>query len=132
MKQFESMKIEFENKGYFTNKQALPDIISSILVITSCNGAAIHDFNYVLDNSKIIINETIIEVVVQGIGCPQSISNVLNTTELTKYDLIVVTRGGGSIEDLWGFNDRLIVEAVNSCKKPVLSAIGQIIKQSIV
>lgn len=132
LKQFESMKKEFESKGYFTHKQTLPDIISSILVITSCNGAAIHDFNYTLDNNKSLIKRTVVDAIVQGNDCPKSIVNIFNTMDLTLYDLIVVTRGGGSIEDLWGFNHRDIVECINSCKTPVLSAIGHMVDTTLI
>jgi exodeoxyribonuclease VII large subunit len=132
LKQFELMKKEFENKGYFSNKQSLPDVISSMLIITSSNGAAIHDFIYTLDNNKCLVKRTVVDVIVQGNDCPQSIANVFNTMDLSDYDLIVVTRGGGSIEDLWGFNNRIIVECVNSCKKPVLSAIGHMVDTTLI
>ena len=131
MKQYEMMKTEFEQKGYFTNKQDLPTIINNILILSSSSGAAIHDFYYTLDNNKSQVERTLIDVVVQGIDCPSSIAKTINNIE-GDYDLIIVTRGGGSMEDLWGFNHRDIVEAVHNCPYPVLSAIGHMVDTTLI
>ena len=132
MKQYEIMKKEYEMKGYFDNKLKLPPIISNILILSSMNGAAIQDFYYVLDNNKSKVKRTLIDVVVQGNDCPHMIANILETTDLDSYDLIVITRGGGSMDDLWCFNHKDIVESVYKCKKPILSAIGHMIDTTLI
>jgi exodeoxyribonuclease VII large subunit len=131
-KQFENMKQYFQNKGYFNNKLTIPSIINNILVLSSKTGAAIHDFYYVLDNNKSKIKRALIDVAVQGNDCPKQISSILKTTDLSEYDLIVITRGGGSMEDLWGFNHTDIVESVYQCNKPVLSAIGHMVDTTLI
>ena len=129
-KQYEKLKNEFEKKGYFTNKKTLKPFLSNILILSSSTGAAIHDFYYTLDNNHSRIKRTLVDVIVQGTECPNSISKGLKNVE--NYDLIVITRGGGSIEDLWGFNHRDIVEAVHSCNIPVLSAVGHMVDTTLI
>lgn len=114
----------YQDNGYYENKLDLPKLIKRILILTSSNGAAIHDFNYVIESSNIFIEQTIVDVPVQGADSPIKIANVLDTHELSNYDLIIITRGGGSMEDLWGFNHKKIIESVHNCKIPILSAIG--------
>ena len=105
----------------------MPKVIKKILILTSSNGAAIHDFLFNLDNNNAKINYDIIDVPVQGIDSPKIISNKLD--ELNEmdsdYDLIIITRGGGSFQDLFGFCNKYIIESVyNFNKIPILSAIG--------
>jgi exodeoxyribonuclease VII large subunit len=130
MKQYELMKIEFEQKGYFI-KHPLPQIIKKIIILSSSSGAAIHDFYYTLDNNKSLVERTLIDVVVQGIDCPSSIVKAFNNIS-QDYDLVIVTRGGGSMEDLWGFNHRDIVEVVHACPIPVMSAIGHMVDTTLI
>lgn len=130
-KQFEMLKNEFDNKGYFINKKILKPFLSNILILSSSSGAAIHDFIYTLDNNKSRITRTLIDVKVQGDDCPNSIATALKSVN-NEYDLIVITRGGGSIEDLWGFNHRDIIEAVHACSIPVLSAIGHMVDTTLI
>ena len=131
MKQYEMMKLEFEQKGYFNNKQTLPILIKNILILSSSSGAAIHDFYYTLDNNKSQVERTLVDVVVQGVDCPSSIAKAINNIN-SDYDLVIVTRGGGSMEDLWGFNHRDIVEAVHKCPIPVMSAIGHMVDTTLI
>ena len=129
---YETMKNDYMERGYFDNKKKLPNIISNILILSSKNGAAIQDFYYVLDSNNSKVKRTLIDVIVQGNECPIQISKVLNNTNLDVYDLIVITRGGGSMEDLWCFNHKDIVESVHNCSKPILSAIGHMIDTTLI
>ncbi len=130
---FELMKEEFNNKGYFNKKLKLPDFIRKIVLITSLNGAAVHDFEYAINNSKSLIDIIKIDAQVQGSECPKQIIDILNNNcnNCNNYDLIVITRGGGSMEDLWGFNDKELIETVYKRNKPILSAIGHMIDTTL-
>lgn len=127
-KQYIQIKNQFEKKGYFLpqNKLPLPKTIQNILILTSASGAAVKDFYYGLDNGKGRINHKLIDVIVQGTDCPSNICHILTTdnNKLEQYDLIVITRGGGSFEDLFGFCQPELIECVHNLKVPVLSAIG--------
>lgn len=128
-KKYDLLKSNFLAKGYFDkkNKIKLPEIIKNILIITSKHGAAIHDFLFNLENNKSKIKYDIIDVPVQGVESPLIISNIINELETDNldYDLIVITRGGGSFQDLFGFSDEVLIESVFNFKNiPILSAIG--------
>ncbi len=128
-KEYELLKDSYLQKGYFDkkNKLPMPNVIRKILILTSSNGAAIHDFLFNLENNNAKIDYTVIDVPVQGFDSPKIIANKLdelNNMELD-YDLIIITRGGGSFQDLFGFSDKYIIESVYNFKKiPILSAIG--------
>lgn len=128
-KKYDMIKSEFTKKGYFAieRKKKLPEIIKNILIITSANGAALQDFLHTLGSNQSNINYEILDVVVQGIDCPRNICIELEKLYSNNYDIIVITRGGGSFEDLFGFSQPELIEAVykfpqDSC--PILSAIG--------
>ncbi len=130
---YDNIKFEFENKGYFNNenKIKLPIVIKNIVIITSENGAAIKDFLFNLENNKSKINYTIIDVPVQGYDCHKIIATKLQEIYDEKIvfenniDAIVITRGGGSFQDLFGFSEPELIESVFKYKKyPVISAIG--------
>jgi exodeoxyribonuclease VII large subunit len=126
-KKYELLKEDYKNKGYFINKLNIPIKINKILILTSKTGAAIHDFLFNLENNKSKISYDIIDVPVQGIDSPKIISTKLNEIKNNNmnYDLIIITRGGGSFQDLFGFSDPLIIETVYNFKKiPIISAIG--------
>lgn len=125
---YEKIKQEFTNKGYFdkSRKKPLPKIIKDILILTSENGAALQDFIYNLDNNKSLINYDIQDVKVQGTDCPKTICNELEQLKKknTQYDLVVITRGGGGFEELFGFSQPELIETIYNFHLPVLSAIG--------
>jgi len=116
---------DFQKKGYFndTNKYEIPNIIKKILIVTSEKGAALQDFLYALDNNNSKVKYDILDVAVQGNNCPSDLINKLDKLE-NIYDLVVITRGGGSFEDLFGFSKPEIVEFIYTFEQPVLSAIG--------
>ena len=121
---FEKLKKDFKSNGYFDKKIPLPKVIKNVLILTSMNGAAIHDFVYTLANNKSLVDLTKVDVVVQGSECPKQIIDYIHNNDLIEYDMVVITRGGGSMEDLWGFNDKTLIETIHRRKVPVLSAIG--------
>jgi exodeoxyribonuclease VII large subunit len=122
----------FETKGYFDRdkKLIIPDKIEKILLLTSESGAAIHDFIYALDNNHSKLDYDIIDVPVQGRMCPLNIINEINKIK-DNYDAIVITRGGGSFEDLFGFSQPELIEAIHNFDQPVISAIGHQVDTSL-
>lgn len=122
----EDRKKEFEVKGYFdaTNKKSLPEI-NSIGIVTAMNGAALQDMLYVFKYNKFKSKIFIKNASVQGSECPSTIkSGIEYFNEILNVDVIIIARGGGSIEDLMGFSDPIILEAILKSKICVISAIG--------
>ena len=99
-------------------------------MITSEQGAAIQDFIYALENNNSKLDYKIIDVPVQGSSCPKVIIDKLTSLD-QKYDSIVITRGGGSFEDLFGFSQPELVEAIHNFDQPVISAIGHQVDTSL-
>ena len=131
-KLYAKYKKDFEDKGYFSqdSKFTMPEKIENVLLLTSENGAAIQDFIYALDNNLSKLDYDIIDVPVQGNDCPGNIINRLKEID-KKYDAIIITRGGGSFEDLFGFSQPELIEAVHSFEQPVISAIGHQVDTSL-
>lgn len=129
---YQKYKKTFETKGYFDRdkKLIIPDKIEKILLLTSESGAAIHDFIYALDNNHSKLDYDIIDVPVQGRMCPLNIINEINKIK-DNYDAIVITRGGGSFEDLFGFSQPELIEAIHNFDQPVISAIGHQVDTSL-
>ncbi len=127
-KLYEDTKKYYQNKGYFLNENKLKvgKTIKKILLLTSENGDALKDFYHCIENNNCILNQDFLSVSVQGTNCPADICKILNSNDIyeNKYNLIVLTRGGGSFEDLFGFCQRELIESVYNCRIPVLSAIG--------
>ena len=122
---YKKYKNDFEKKGYFlpNEKLNIPKKIETSLLLTSENGDAIKDFIFTLDNNNSTLEYDSIDVPVQGKLCPQVLIEKL--TDLSKkYDVIVITRGGGSFEDLFCFQELAVVEAIVNCKTPIISGIG--------
>ena len=117
---------KYHKLGYFDskNKKKLPDTINEIGVITSENGAALQDFLYTLRQNKFTGRVHIKSCIVQGTNCPTSVSNSIILLDKMNLDVIVVTRGGGSFEDLFGFSNPKVIEAIYKAKTPIVSAVG--------
>ena len=131
--QFIKMKDEFNKKGYFdiANKKEIPSYPNKIGLITSQDGAAIVDFLSVINQKPNDIHIYFYPVKVQGADSSFMISKAVDIIDSKGLDLIVITRGGGSNEDLNAFNDRSVVEAVFKAKTPIISAIGHKIDQTL-
>ena len=125
-KKFLDMKEEFRKLGYFDeiNKKAIPKYPKKVGLITSKDGAAIIDFISVINQKPNDINIFLYPVKVQGLESSNLIKQAICDLDHKNLDVIVITRGGGSNEDLSTFNNRDIVEAVFDAKTPIISAIG--------
>ena len=125
-KQYQINYNKFKDKGYFDNKKELPETINSIGVLTAKDGAALQDLLYVLRNNNFGGTVYVYNCSVQGINCSKSI--VQGMKHFKKHqkdiDVLLLTRGGGSLEDLIGFSDVDVVESINKCKFYTISAIG--------
>ncbi|MDD7402036.1 MAG: exodeoxyribonuclease VII large subunit [Eubacteriales bacterium] len=125
--QFEALKAELEAKGYFApdHKQALPSLPHTIGIVTSSKGAAVHDIINVSQRRFPGIKLQLIPVAVQGPGASQEIARAIKIfNHLGQADLLIVGRGGGSQEDLWAFNERLVADAIYQSTIPIISAVG--------
>jgi exodeoxyribonuclease VII large subunit len=130
--QYEALKAKLSAEGLFddTRKQALPAFPENIGVITSPTGAAIHDIISVLKRRYPIASVTVFPVSVQGEkAADEMIAAVDKATrftpnDITPCDVLIIGRGGGSIEDLWAFNNEKLARAIAACPIPIVSAVG--------
>lgn len=123
---FEALKKELAEKGYFDqeHKLRIPKYPKKIAVLTASTGAAIRDICSTLDKRYPLAEQVLMSTLVQGKGAKDNIINNIKEADSMGVDVIIVGRGGGSIEDLWSFNEREVVEAIYHCKTPVISAVG--------
>ncbi len=122
---FEKLKKELSEKGWFDRKRSIPLFPGCIGVVTSPTGAAIRDFISVLKRRSNGLNVLISPVRVQGETAAEEIRHAITAlNKIKEIEIIVVCRGGGSVEDLWPFNERKVAEAVFFSDKPVVSAVG--------
>lgn len=124
---FEQLKARLSAEGLFdpARKRPLPAFPARIAVVTSPSGAAIQDMLNILGRRAPHVRVTVIPAIVQGDGAPAQIIRGLE--QANRYglgDLVVLARGGGSIEDLWCFNDENLARAIAASKLPVVSAVG--------
>lgn len=131
--EFLQMKEEFRKKGYFDlgNKKEIPKFPQKIGLITSEEGAAIVDFLSVINQKPNDIHIFVSPVKVQGESSPLMVKRAIERLDKKDLDLIVITRGGGSSEDLSSFNDSLVINAAFLAKTPIISAIGHKIDQTL-
>ncbi len=125
-KKYIETKESYETKGYFSdkNKKVLPKYIRNIGIITASGGAALKDLLYVLKKNGYIGNIYVKNCIVQGKDCPNSAANCIRELDKLNYDVLIVSRGGGSFEDLFGFSDPKVIEAIYDAKTCIISAIG--------
>ncbi len=124
---FLKLKNELEAKGYFdsSRKKPLPERVKRIGVVTSSTGAVIQDIINVTTRRNRTVDIVLYPVKVQGIGAELDIANGINFfSEYDKVDVVIVARGGGSMEDLQPFNTEIVATAAYNCKKPIVSAVG--------
>ncbi len=126
---FRQLHDRLKAEGLFDmrHKKQMPAIPRRVVVITSPSGAAIHDFLQVVTRRWPHLDVLIVPVKVQGHGAADEIARALKMCGgrfAFEPDVIVVTRGGGSIEDLWAFNEEQVVRAIFDCPVPVVSAVG--------
>ena len=127
LKAFEELKAKLQKEGLFEieNRQAIPPLPRSVAVITSETGAVFRDIINVLRRRSPFIKLTLIESQVQGRNADLDITNAISrANNFSDFDLIILARGGGSIEDLWCFNMESVARAIAESKLPIISAIG--------
>ena len=124
--QFLEMKEKLEKAGLFNKeyKKALPQHIKKIGVVTAQTGAVIHDIIDITGRRNPLLNILLYPAKVQGIGAENTIVKGIETLDKTDVDVIIVARGGGSIEDLSCFNTEIVAYAIYNANKPVISAVG--------
>lgn len=125
--QFEQLKQKLLNEGLFeqAHKQALPDPARQVGVITSSTGAALHDVLRVLHRRDPSLPIVIYPTPVQGVDAPASIVRAIELANArAECDVLIVGRGGGSLEDLWSFNDERVARAIFASRIPIVSAVG--------
>jgi len=124
---FEQLKEKLFEEGLFDEsfKKPLPQFPEKIAVITSSAGAAVQDIIRILASRWPMTKVIVMPVRVQGVEAPPEIDEAINyANENNVADLIITGRGGGSIEDLWAFNDELVARAIFASEIPVISAVG--------
>lgn len=124
---FEALKKELTALGYFdeSHKQPLPVMPTTIGLVTSESGAVLHDILHVARQRNPFVQFKLFAVPVQGDKAGPVIAKGIERADVdTEVELVIVGRGGGSMEDLWCFNDRAVVEALYNCKTPIVSAVG--------
>ncbi|HIP75701.1 MAG TPA: exodeoxyribonuclease VII large subunit [Psychromonas hadalis] len=132
--QFEQLKNQLASEGLFSEKtkKPLPQIIKRIGIVTSSTGAALHDILSILERRDPRLHVIIYPSVVQGVGGAESIGNQINlANERSECDLLIVGRGGGSLEDLWNFNEPQVAYAIYHSQLPIISAVGHEIDVTI-
>lgn len=123
---YEQLKRKLSDEGLFAaeRKMALPAYPKRIALITSATGAAIEDMKRVAAHRWPLAELLVYDSIVQGDQAPYSLLTALKAADKVGYDVIVLSRGGGSMEDLWGFNDENLARAIAAAKTPVVSAVG--------
>ncbi len=123
---YEQLKKKLELKGYFntSRKKILPKYPKKIVLITSSTGAAIEDMKKVATKRWPLINLVLIPTLVQGESAKFDICEAIKKADKLSADIIIVGRGGGSIEDLWAFNEEIVANAIFEANTPIISAVG--------
>ncbi len=123
---FEALKAALQTEGLFAQerKRALPKYPQRVGVITSPSGAVLHDIVSVFARRAPHVQLTLIPTAVQGREATAQIVNALALAERAHYDAIILARGGGSLEDLWCFNEEAVARAIAACQTPIISAVG--------
>ena len=124
---FEQLKARLDSEGLFlrSHKKPLPQFPERIAIITSSAGAAVHDMIRILGHRWPMAQVVLLPVRVQGTEAPPEIVGAIKyANEFKVADLIITGRGGGSMEDLWAFNDERVARAIYASELPVISAVG--------
>lgn len=124
---FEALKLKLQKLGWFDDlhKKAIPKFPSHIGIVTSPTGDALQDILRMLRQRFPVVQVTVYPTLVQGKTCAQSIAAALSqANKHKKADVIILARGGGSLEDLWGFNEEIVAKAVFESDIPIVTGIG--------
>lgn len=123
---FEALKRELEEMGMFAEeyKQPIPKYAKTVGIVTAETGAAIQDIRNIAGRRNPYVQLILCPALVQGEGAAASIVHGIHALEQIGVDVIIVGRGGGSIEDLWAFNEEMVARVIFDCRIPVISAVG--------
>lgn len=123
---YEKLKQELEEQGLFADiyKKPIPKYAKRIGVVTSPTGAVIQDIRNVAGRRNPYVQIYLYPAIVQGESAASSIVNGIRALDRFGVDVIIIGRGGGSIEDLWAFNEEIVARAIFECNTPIVSAVG--------
>jgi len=123
---FEALKRELEERGMFAQeyKQPIPEHIKTLGVVTAKTGAAVRDIIQITKRRNPYVQIILYPAIVQGAQAAESIVNGIRALEKLGVDVMIVGRGGGSLEDLWAFNEEIVAQAIFDCSIPIISAVG--------
>ena len=123
---FQKLRDQLEEMGMFAPeyKQPIPRYARTVGVVTASTGAAIRDIMNITARRNPYVQLILYPALVQGAGAAASIVRGIQTLDEMGLDVLIVGRGGGSIEDLWAFNEELVARAIFNCRTPVISAVG--------
>lgn len=123
---FEQLKKKLLEQGMFdaSYKQPIPHYVRRLGVVTAATGAAVRDIIQIAKRRNPYIEIILYPAIVQGEAAPDSIIRGIRTLDALGVDVIIIGRGGGSLEDLWAFNEERVAEAVFDCATPIISAVG--------
>lgn len=123
---FEKLKKYLEEEGLFdtTHKKQIPQFPKKVGIVTASTGAAIQDIINISKRRNPYVQLILYPAQVQGLGSAQSVVKGIEVLDKLGLDTIIIGRGGGSIEDLWAFNEEIVARAVYNCRTPIISAVG--------
>jgi len=123
---FEELKRKLQSEGLFeeSRKRSIPEFVERVGIITSPTGAAVRDAIHVLQRRCPRIGITVFGVKVQGEGAAEEVAEAIREMGKRDFDVLLVVRGGGSLEDLWAFNEEVVARAVVASPIPVISGVG--------
>jgi len=123
---FEQLRKRLEAEGLFdpARKRPLPAFPRRIALVTSPSGAAVRDLIHVASRRWPPLELVVVPVRVQGVGASAEIADAIRLADARGFDVLVVGRGGGSLEDLWAFNEEVVARAIFEARTPVVSAVG--------
>ncbi|MDD6101985.1 MAG: exodeoxyribonuclease VII large subunit [Clostridiales bacterium] len=124
--QYEKLKKQLLDEGLFdrSHKKTIPPYIKKLGIVTASTGAALRDILNITKRRNPYVQPVLYPAKVQGDGAAQSIVKAIRALDDYGVDVIIVGRGGGSIEDLWAFNEEIVARCVYECRTPVVSAVG--------
>lgn len=122
----EQLKNKLSKQGYFNkeHKKAIPKFPKKIAILTASTGAAIRDIQSTIESRYPLVEKIPLSTLVQGTQAKKDIIEKIEYADTLGVDTIIVGRGGGSIEDLWNFNEEDVVKAIYNCNTPIISAVG--------
>lgn len=123
---YEKLKKKLQQAGYFDEERKLPipPYAGRVGIVTAKTGAAVHDIMNIAARRNPFVQLILYPAKVQGDGAAQTIAEGIRRLSEESVDVIIIGRGGGSMEDLWAFNEEIVAEAIYQCPIPVISAVG--------